>query len=67
MLCEGWLLLVGGLGLIPVRVKRSSPVGAGLPAKAVCQSLHLLLHYRFRRQASSHIGSSLLWALRSFN
>ncbi|WP_218577088.1 hypothetical protein, partial [Pseudomonas sp. AU8050] len=25
------------------------------------------LHYRFRRQASSHIGSSLLWALRSFN
>jgi len=30
-------------------------VGAGLPAKAVCQSLHLLLLYRFRRQASSHI------------
>ncbi|AZE52363.1 hypothetical protein C4K03_0174 [Pseudomonas synxantha] len=38
-----------------------------MPAKAVGQSPHLLLHYRFRRQASSHIGSSLLWALRSFN
>ena len=35
--------------------KRRSPVEAGLPAKAVCQSLHVLLHYRFRRQASSHI------------
>ena len=28
----------------------------GLPAKAVCQSLHVLLHHRFRRQASSHRG-----------
>ncbi len=27
---------------------------SGLPAKAVCQSLHVLLHHRFRRQASSH-------------
>ena len=35
--------------------KRRSPVGAGLLAKAVCQSLHVLLQYRFRRQASSHI------------
>jgi len=29
---------------------------SGLPAKAVCQSLHVLLHHRFRRQASSHSG-----------
>lgn len=28
-------------------VKCRSPVGADLPAKAVCQSLHLLLHYCF--------------------
>ena len=33
-----------------------SPVGAGLPAKAVCQSLNIQLNHRFRRQASSHIG-----------
>ena len=30
----------------------------GLPAKAVCQSLQVLLHHRFRRQASSHRGSA---------
>ena len=30
-------------------------MGAGLLAKAVCQPVHPLLHYRFRRQASSHI------------
>ena len=36
---------------------RDPSVGAGLPAKAVCQALNLLLHDRFRRRASSHIGS----------
>lgn len=30
-----------------------------MPAKAACQSLHLLLHYRFRRQASCHILISI--------
>ncbi|SDL22590.1 hypothetical protein SAMN04490190_4007 [Pseudomonas libanensis] len=39
--------------------KRKSPVGAGLPAKAACQWLPLLLHQRFRRQASSHILISI--------
>ena len=35
------------------------PVGAGLPAKAVCQSIILQLNHRFRRQASSHISHVL--------
>src|SRR3990167_4201268 len=36
-----------------------SPVEAGLPAKAVCQSLNIQLSHRYRRQASSHIGHVL--------
>src|SRR3990167_9388443 len=36
-----------------------SPVGAGLLAKAVCQSLNLCLNHPFRRQASSHMGHVL--------
>ena len=35
------------------------PVGAGLPAKAVCQSIILQLNHRYRRQASSHISHVL--------
>ncbi|CAN2975113.1 hypothetical protein METHPM2_310018 [Pseudomonas sp. PM2] len=31
-----------------------SPVGAGLPAMAVCQARILQLNHRYRRQASSH-------------
>ena len=36
-----------------------SPVGAGLLAKAVCQSMKIQLNLRYRRQASSHIGYAL--------
>ena len=36
-----------------------SPVEAGLPAKAVCQSLNIQLSHRFRRQASSHTSHAL--------
>ena len=49
-----------GLNVGGVSGKRRSPVGAGLPAKAARQSLHVLLHYRFRRQASSHIWYLLI-------
>ncbi|AZE54101.1 hypothetical protein C4K03_1932 [Pseudomonas synxantha] len=36
-------------------------MGAGLPAIAVCQPLHMKLNDRYRRQASSHrnCGSTL--------
>ena len=42
-----------------ISARRRSPVGAGLPAMAVCQSLNLELNHRLRRQASSHIGHAL--------
>ena len=42
------------------QVSADPPVGAGLPAKAARQSLHVLLQYRFRRQASSHIWYLLI-------
>ena len=53
----GWVWQVQGNGPHggPLAGMHTDPiVGAGLPAKAVCQSLHLCLHSRFRRQASSH-------------
>ncbi|WP_282894428.1 hypothetical protein, partial [Pseudomonas paracarnis] len=34
-------------------------MGAGLPAIAVCQAIHVQLIDRYRRQASSHSGSVL--------
>ena len=47
--CQNW-------GYNPDSADRMrSNVGAGLPAKTVYQSLHLLLNHRLRRQASSHI------------
>ena len=42
-----------------ISARHRSPVGAGLPAKAVCQSLNIQLSHRYRRQASSHIGHVL--------
>ena len=37
-----------------ISVRHRSPVGAGLPAKAACQSLNIQLNHRYSRQTSSH-------------
>ncbi len=42
-----------------ISARHRSPVGAGLPAKAVCQSLNIQLSHRYRRQASSHTSHAL--------